>query len=252
VEDNVARWWRVLGEQARVEAEPVNPMLVFHELSPLLPDNAVVTADSGSATNWYARFVRLRPGMRGSLSGTLATMGCAVPYAIGAKFAAPDRPAIALVGDGAMQMNGLMELLTARRYQDLWEDPRLVVCVLHNNDLNQVTWELRAMGGSPKTPFSQDLPDMSYADVAESFGLTGIGVDRPEQVAPAWRRALSADGPVLIDVRCDGDVPPIPPEAEWDQLVDTAKALLSGDPDAVGVVRRGLATKAREYLPRRD
>ncbi|XKK36878.1 thiamine pyrophosphate-requiring protein [Nocardiopsis sp. ARC36] len=252
VEDNVARWWRVLDSQARLEADPVNPMLVFHELSPLLPDNAVVTADSGSATNWYARFVRLRHGMRGSLSGTLATMGCAVPYAIGAKFAAPDRPAVALVGDGAMQMNGLMELLTARRYQHLWEDPRLVVCVLHNNDLNQVTWELRAMGGSPKTPFSQDLPDMSYADFAESVGMTGISVDRPDQVAPAWRRALAADGPVLIDVRCDGNVPPIPPEVEWDQLVDTARALVSGDPDAADVVRRGLAAKAREFLPGRD
>ncbi|GAB3710701.1 thiamine pyrophosphate-requiring protein [Nocardiopsis nanhaiensis] len=249
VEDNVQRWWSVLDAQAGVSADPVNPMLVVHELSPRLPGDAVVTADSGSATNWYARFLRMGAHNRGSLSGTLATMGCAVPYAIGAKLAAPDRPAVALVGDGAMQMNGLTELLTARRYRDLWENPTLVVCVLHNNDLNQVTWELRAMAGSPKTPYSQDLPDMSYAEFAESVGLVGIRVDRPEDVGPAWDRALAADRPVVLDVHCDGDVPPIPPEAEWDQIADMLRSMLGGDPDRKGVVARGLATKIQEFLP---
>ncbi|MBB6121901.1 thiamine pyrophosphate-requiring protein [Nocardiopsis algeriensis] len=250
ITENVSRWWEVLDAQARVEAAPVNPMLVVHELSPRLPDDAVVTADSGSATNWFARFLKVRPGVRASLSGTLATMGCGVPYAIGAKFALPDRPAIALVGDGAMQMNGLAELLTARRYHHLWEDPRLIVCVWHNNDLNQVTWELRAMGGSPKTPFSQDLPEMSYAEFAANIGLVGIEVDSPGQVGAAWDRALASDRPVVIDVRCDADVPPIPPQVERDQLVDTVKALLSGDPDQREVIERGLAVKAQEYLSR--
>ncbi|GAB3691941.1 thiamine pyrophosphate-requiring protein [Nocardiopsis oceani] len=249
VEDNVQRWWSVLEAQAGVSADPVNPMLVVHELSPRLPSDAVVTADSGSATNWYARFLRMGAHNRGSLSGTLATMGCAVPYSIGAKLAAPDRPAVALVGDGAMQMNGLTELLTARRYQDLWDNPTLVVCVLHNNDLNQVTWELRAMAGSPKTSYSQDLPDMSYAEFAESVGLVGIRVDRPEDVGPAWDRALAADRPVVLDVHCDGDVPPIPPEAEWDQIADMLRSMLGGDPDRKGVVAKGLATKIQEFLP---
>ncbi|MBR8743752.1 thiamine pyrophosphate-requiring protein [Nocardiopsis sp. MG754419] len=249
VEENVLRWWSVLDAQAEVPADPVNPMLAVRELSSRLPSNAVVTADSGSVTNWYARLLKMGEDNRGSLSGTLATMGCAVPYAIGAKFAAPTRPVVALVGDGAMQMNGLMELLTARRYQDLWGDPRLVVCVLHNNDLNQVTWELRAMGGSPKTPYSQDLPDMSYAAFAESVGLVGITVKRPEEMGPAWDRALAAQGPVVIDVHCDGDVPPIPPQAEREQVTDTLRALLSGDPDRAGVAARGLATKIQEYLP---
>ena len=251
VEDNVRRWWSVLDAQAEVSADPVNPMLIVRELSSRLPQDAVVTADSGSATNWYARFLRMGEDNRGFLSGTLATMGCAVPYAIGAKFAHPTRPAIALVGDGAMQMNGLMELLTARRYQHLWDDPRLVVCILHNNDLNQVTWELRAMGGSPKTPYSQDLPDMSYAVFAESVGLVGITVERPEEMGPAWDRALEAEGPVVIDVHCDGDVPPIPPQAEPEQVTDTVKALLNGDPDRAGVAARGLATKIQEFLPHR-
>ncbi|MEU3017433.1 thiamine pyrophosphate-requiring protein [Nocardiopsis sp. NPDC007018] len=249
VEENVRRWWEVLEAQAEVAADPVNPMRVVSELSPRLPDDAVVTVDSGSATNWYARFLRMGKHNRGSVSGTLATMGCAVPYAVGAKFADPGRPVVALVGDGAMQMNGLMELLTARRYQHLWEDPGLVVCVLHNNDLNQVTWELRAMGGSPRTQYSQDLPNMSYADFATSVGLTGITVERPEEVGPAWDRALAARGPVVLDVHCDADVPPIPPQVEWGQVTDTLRALLSGDPDAAGVAARGLATKVQEFLP---
>ena len=172
-----------------LSAKPVNPMRVAWELSERLPTTAIVTADSGSSTNWYARCVRLREGMRGSLSGTLATMGPAVPYAIGAKFAHPDRPVIAMVGDGAMQMNGLAELLTISRYHAQWSDPRLIICVFHNNDLNQVTWELRAMGGSPKFEESQSLPDVSYADVARTMGIDAIAVDRDADAARACEQA---------------------------------------------------------------
>ncbi|QXJ19869.1 thiamine pyrophosphate-requiring protein [Actinomadura graeca] len=250
VEAGVRRWWETVERQARVPADPVNPMLLFWELSSRLPDDAIVTADSGSAANWYARDLRFRGRMRGSLSGTLATMGPGVPYAIGAKFAHPSRPAIALVGDGAMQMNGLAELLTAARYRDRWSDPRLIVAVLHNNDLNQVTWELRAMGGSPKFEESQTLPDMDYAAFARSIGLEGIVVDRPEDVGPAWDRALAADRPVVLDVHCDPDIPPIPPHAEFDQIKDAAAAIMKGDPDAGGVVRKGLRTKAQELFSR--
>src|SRR5207248_10588959 len=185
------------------DAKPVNPQRVFHELSARLPDGAILTADSGSAANWYARNIKLREGMRGSLSGTLATMGPGVPYAIGAKFAHPDRPVIALVGDGAMQMNGMAELITIARYHHLWSDPRCIVCVFHNNDLNQVTWELRAMGGAPKFQESQEIPDLSYAEFARGIGLEGIAVDTPDEIGPAWERALAADRPVVLDVRCD-------------------------------------------------
>ncbi len=149
--------------QARVTADPVNPLRLFSELSPILPDDAIVTADSGSAANWYARQLRFRGDIRGSLSGTLATMGPGVPYGIGAKFAHPGRPAIVFAGDGAMQMNGMAELITVKRYWQEWSDPRLIVAVLHNNDLNQVTWEMRAMGGAPKFTESQSLPDVDYA-----------------------------------------------------------------------------------------
>jgi pyruvate dehydrogenase (quinone) len=250
VEHNVARWWETVERQAKVEADPINPMLLFWELSSRLPEDAIVTADSGSAANWYARDLKFRAGMRGSLSGTLATMGCAVPYAIGAKYAHPERPAIALVGDGAMQMNGLAELITIRRYFAEWADPRLVVAVLHNNDLNQVTWELRAMGGAPKFEESQNLPEVSYANFAHSIGLEGISVDKPEDIGPAWDRALAADRPMLLDVRCDADIPPIPPHAEFEQLKDAAEAILKGDADRWGVVRKGLKTKAQEMWRR--
>ncbi|HEY0452543.1 thiamine pyrophosphate-requiring protein [Actinophytocola sp.] len=248
IEENVAQWWETMERQAMVDADPVNPMRIVWELSSRLPDDAIVTADSGSAANWYARHLRMRGRMRGSLSGTLATMGPGVPYAIGAKFAAPSRPVVALVGDGAMQMNGMAELLTIGRYRSLWSDQRLVVCVLHNNDLNQVTWELRAMGGAPKFEESQVLPDVSYADFARSVGLEGIAVSTPGELGPAWDRALSAAGPVVLDVRCDPNIPPIPPHATLDQIKSTTEALLKGDPDAWEMVTRGFRTKAAELF----
>lgn len=248
IESNVDRWRQTLESQAMLDAKPVNPMRVVHELSSRIPDDAIVTADSGSSTTWYARNLRFRGRMRGSLSGTLSTMGSAVPYAIGAKCAFPDRPVVALVGDGAMQMNGLAELLTVSRYATEWPDRRFVVCVFHNNDLNHVTWELRALGGAPKFEESQVLPDVSYADVARSMGLDGLSVDAPEQLGDAWNRALAAGRPTLIDVRCDPEVPPIPPHATFDQVKQTTEAVLKGDPNAWDLVMRGAKLKAREFI----
>ncbi len=245
---NVARWWDVVERQSLISAEPVNPMRVAWELSQRLPHNAIVTADSGSATNWYARCLRFGDGMRGSLSGTLATMGCAVPYAVGAKFAHPDRPVIALVGDGAMQMNGLAELLTIARYRHRWSDQRLVVCVFHNNDLNQVTWELRAMGGAPKFEESQTLPDLSYTDVARAMGIAAIAVDTEAAVGGAWEEALSANQPTLIDVRCDPEMPPIPPHATFAQIKDLTSSILKGDPNSRHLMYQGAKAKAQEIV----
>jgi len=249
IERHVSRWWTIAERRAMTDAEPVNPMRIFHELSTRLPDNAIVAADSGSAANWYARHLKFREGMRGSLSGTLATMGPGVPYVIGAKWAHPDRPAIAFSGDGAMQMNGMAELITVAKYWEQWADPRLIVAVLHNNDLNQVTWEMRAMEGSPKFAESQNLPDVDYAAFARSIGLLGINVDTPAQVGRAWETALSANQPTVLDVRCDPNVPPIPPHATFEQAKDTAAALLHGDEDAWGIVKEGVKQKVQEYLP---
>jgi len=251
IEKNVARWWETMQRQANLSAKPSNPMRIAWELSERLPSNAIVTADSGSSTNWYARCLKFREGMRGSLSGTLATMGPAVPYAIGAKFAHPDRPVIALVGDGAMQMNGLAELLTIRRYRDLWSDQRLIVCIFHNNDLNQVTWELRAMGGAPKFEESQSLPDVSYADVARSMGLRAIAVDTDDAIGPAWDEALAADEPTVLDIRCDPEMPPIPPHATYEQAKELVESILKGDPARWHLIAQGIKTKAQEFVPHR-
>ncbi|WP_327352150.1 thiamine pyrophosphate-requiring protein [Streptomyces sp. NBC_01304] len=245
----IERWHEVMERRAGLDADPVNPEYVARALDPLLPDNAIVTADSGSVANWYARHLTMRGTMRGSLSGTLASMGCAVPYAIGAKFAHPDRPVIALAGDGAMQMNGLAELITAAKYRDRWADPRLVVGVWNNQDLNQVTWELRAMGGAPSFLPSQEIPDVPYAAFARSIGLTGIRVEKADDVEAGWRAALEADGPAVVEFLTDPAVPPIPPHATWEQLEATAASILKGDADRGAMVKQGLKAKVQEFLP---
>lgn len=248
LEKGVAQWWETVERQSMLKADPVNPMRVVWELSSRLPAYAMVAGDSGSSTNWYARCLKFTSTTRGSLSGTLATMGSGVPYAIGAKFAQPDRPVIALVGDGAMQMNGLAELLTIRRYAHLWADPRMVICVFHNNDLAHVTWELRAMGGAPKFEGSQSLPEVSYADVARTMGLRSITVDDPEQIGAAWDTALAADEPVLLDVHTDPEVPPIPPHVTYEQMKATAQAFVK-DPNGWHLFAEIAKTKAAELLP---
>ena len=210
-ESNIVDWWKVLEARAMNEADPINPQRMFWELSPRLPDNCILTSDSGSAANWFARDLKIRRGMMATLSGNLATMGPGVPYAIAAKFAWPDRVAIALVGDGAMLMNGINGLITIAKYWKEWSDPRLIVMVLANHDLNQVTWEQRIMSGDPKFKPSQDVPDFPFASYADSLGLQGIRVDKPEQIASAWDEALAARRPVVIEAVTDPEVPTLPP-----------------------------------------
>jgi pyruvate dehydrogenase (quinone) len=249
IEKNTARWWEVMQRRAAVDADPINPEYVAHALNDLLPDNVILASDSGSAANWYARHLKLRGAMRGSLSGTLATMGPGVPYVIGAKFAHGDRPAIALVGDGAMQMNGMAELITVAKYWPQWEDPRLIVAVLNNQDLNQVTWEMRAMEGAPQFLPSQSIPDIPYADFARLIGLDGMRIEKPADVPGAWEAALAADKPCVLDFVTDPAVPPIPPHATLDQIEAAALSVLKGDTDRTEMVRQGLKAKVQEFLP---
>ncbi|MFS2106091.1 thiamine pyrophosphate-requiring protein [Ralstonia sp. Ralssp135] len=230
-------WWKTLEDRALQPAYPVNPQRVFWELSPKLPDNVIVTSDSGTCANWYARDLKFKPGMMGSLSGGLASMGAAVPYAIAAKFAHPERPVIAFVGDGAMQMNNMAELITVSKYWKRWKSPKWICMVLNNQDLNEVTWEQRVMEGDPKFPASQDIPDVPYHRFAELIGLKGIYVDDPDQLAGAWDEALNADRPVVLEVKTDPDVPPLPPHVTLQQARNFATALAYGDPDASGVLR---------------
>ncbi len=251
IEGEVSEWWDLIEHRAQLTADPINPQLVFQELSTRLPDGAIISSDSGSSANWYARDIKLRKGMMASLSGTLATMGPGVPYAIAAKFAYPSRPVFALVGDGAMQMNGINELITIAKYRDQWPDQRLVVLVLNNRDLNQVTWEQRAMEGDAKFEGSQDLPDFPYARYAELVGLKGIRVDAAEQVGPAWDEALRSDRPVVLEAITDPSVPPLPPHITIEQAKALSSALLAGDPDARDIVKQSFRQKVEEFLPGR-
>ena len=236
ITQGVQEWWRTLEARAHDSAEPLNPQRVFWELSPRLPDNAIITADSGSVANWYARDLKMRRGMKASLSGGLASLGAGTPYALAGKMAYPDRTVIACMGDGAMQMNGLNVMITISKYWKRWSNPRLIVLVLNNRDLNQVTWEMRIESGDPKFDASQQLPDFPYARYAEWIGLTGVRVERPEDVASAWDRALSADRPVIYEAYTDPNVSLLPPHISFEQAKNFTSALIKGDPDERGIL----------------
>ena len=251
LEGEIKEWWRLLEERAMQDADPINPQRLFWELNKYLPPDAIISSDSGSAANWYARDLKLGRGHMASLSGTLATMGPGVPYAIAAKFCHPHRPAVALVGDGAMQMNGMAELITAAKYFHQWDDPRLVVLVLNNQDLNQVTWEQRVLEGDPKNPQTQTIPEVNYAAYADLIGLKGIRVETPDEIEGAWDQAFSSDRPVIVDALCDPNVPPLPPHITVKQARMFATSLRKGDPDLRGVITQSFKEKVLEFLPGR-
>jgi pyruvate dehydrogenase (quinone) len=251
IESWVSDWWKVLEARAMNSANPINPQRVFWELSPKVPDRCILTCDSGSAANWYARDVKIRRGMMASLSGNLATMGPGVPYAIAAKFAHPDRPVIAMVGDGSMQMNGINELITIEKYWREWADPRLIVLVLYNHDLNQVTWEQRAFAGDPKFEGSQKLPDFPFAQYAELLGLTGVTMRTPDDIVPGWDEALAATRPVVIEAHTDPEVPPLPPHITFDQAKAYAQSIVKGDPGGWDMVKQSFKEMVESYLPHR-
>jgi pyruvate dehydrogenase (quinone) len=251
IESEVRDWWQLMEDRAMQDADPINPQRLFWELNKYLPDDAIISSDSGSAANWFARDLKLKPSHLASLSGTLATMGAGVPYAIAAKFAHPNRPAIALVGDGAMQMNGMAELITAAKYYKQWADPRLVVLVLNNQDLNQVTWEQRAMEGDPKNPMTQRIPEVHYADYAKLIGLEGIRVESPDRIEAAWDEAFASDRPFVIDAVTDPEVPPLPPHITIEQAKHFMTALRGGDTGSRAMITESFKQKVLEFLPGR-
>ncbi|HYF43452.1 MAG TPA: thiamine pyrophosphate-dependent enzyme, partial [Ramlibacter sp.] len=243
IEAGVRDWWQQMEQRAMADAKPINPQRVFWELSSRLPDDVILACDSGTSAVWYARDLKVRAGMMGSVSGGLASMGCALPYALAAKLAHPTRPVIALLGDGAMQMNGLNALITVADRWRQWKDGRFIVLVLNNGDLNMVTWEQRGNAGDKRFDDSQLLPAFPYADYARMLGLRGIRIDRPEQVGLAWEEALSSDTPVVLDMVCDANVPPIPPHVTTKQFKGYFSALMRRDPEAIDLVKK----TAREW-----
>jgi pyruvate dehydrogenase (quinone) len=248
IEKEVAEWWQVLEGRAMNDAKPINPQRVFWELSPRLPDNCIIVADSGSAANWFARDLKVRRGMMASLSGNLATMGPGVPYAIAAKFAFPDRVVIATVGDGAMLMNGINEVVTIANYWKKWSDPRLIIMVLANRDLNQVTWEQRVMAGDPKYECSQKVPTFEFARYAEMLGLTGIRIDQPEQIVPAWEQALSASRPVVLEAVTDPEVPTLPPHITFEEAKKFTESMIKGEPHLGHMIKQTFREAIEGFL----
>ncbi len=240
-------WNEVTEAVAKAKAEPINPRLVFHELNERLPENCIITADAGTTADWYGHHIKLGANMMGNLSGLLASMLAAMPYAVAAKFAYPDRPVICTIGDGAFQMLGMNELLTVKRHWQEWADPRFIVMVLHNNDLAQVSFEMR-QAGDPKYEASQTLPDMDYAGYAELLGFTGIRVNDPTQVGAAWDAALAADRPVLLDIWTDPNVPPLPAHITIEQATGFVQALLKRDPSEGPLIKEGVRAVGAELF----
>lgn len=252
IEKGVADWWKTLESRAMQSATPLNPQRVFWELSPRLPEDVIIACDTGSGTNWYARDLKIRRGMKASVCGGLATMGPGMPYAIAAKHAYPDRPVLAIVGDGAMQMNGMNGLITVAKDWKKWADPRFVVLVLNNRDLNQVTWEMRAMAGDPKFEASQQLPDVPYARYAEMLGFKGLYVDKPEDLGRVWDEALATRGPVLVEAVTDPNVPPLPPHITLKNAAAMMATLAKGDPEMWEMVKHTAKDVMAGILPQGD
>lgn len=248
IEGEVQTWWKTLEARAMQTAEPLNPQRVFWELSPRLPERAIVTADSGSVANWFARDLKMRRGMKASLSGGLASLGAGTPYAVAAKMAYPDRTVIACMGDGAMQMNGLNVMITIGKYWQQWSNPRLIVLVLNNRDLNQVTWEERVQIGAGKTESTQSIPDFPYHKYAELVGLKGIFVDHPDRVGAAWDEALSADCPVILEAFTDPNVPPLPPHITLKDARNFMGSLLT-EPERESVIINSAKEMLAGVLP---
>jgi pyruvate dehydrogenase (quinone) len=251
--DRIFRWNRswheTLKDRAMQDAAPVNPQRVAMELSSRLPDNTIVTSDSGSCANWFARDVQVRHGMLCSLSGGLASMGAAVPYAIAARLAYRDRPVVAMVGDGAMQMTNMAELITLAKYRKP-TDAAWICVVFNNQDLNQVTWEQRVMEGDPKFEASQQIPDVAYHKFAELIGLKGLFVDDPARLGAAFDEAFASDRPVVLEVKTDPNVPPLPPHITVKQAKAFASTLLQGDPEQGSVIVDTAKQVLSSMLPR--
>lgn len=252
IESDIKDWWKVIDARAQEKADPINPEYVAWTLSPMLPDNALLSADAGTTANWYGRVLKFRGNMRGSLSGSLASMAAAVPYAISAKFAYPDRPVVCLTGDGAVQMLGLNEFITVAKYWKQWSNPTLIFIVFNNQDLNQVSWEMRIEEGNPRLPMTQSIPDFPYDTFANSIGLTGIRVDKPEDLKPAFERAFSAGTPVVMNVYTSPNVEILPPHISFEEARNFGFTLLKGDPNEGGILKESVKSLVEGVLPHKS
>jgi pyruvate dehydrogenase (quinone) len=248
----MAGWEKEMEAQALLTYDDgVNPRRVFHELNKRLPAQAIVTADAGTTADWYGHHIRLRRGMLGDLSGRLATMLASMPYAVAARFAYPERPVVCTIGDGAFQMLGMNELITIKKYGErLGSDAPFVILVLHNNDLSQVSWEMRTEDGNPVWRKAQDVESVDYAGWARLLGFDAIEVHSDDEVETAWDRAFATPGVTLIDAYTSRNVPPLPPHITKEFAKMTGLALLKGDPFELDVIRDSAKSLVTEGVER--
>ncbi|PZE25689.1 thiamine pyrophosphate-requiring protein [Curtobacterium sp. MCBD17_028] len=244
-------WEQEMHAQAQKEYhDGVNPRRVTEAVNANLPDGAIVTADAGTTADWFGHHIRLKRGMRGDLSGRLATMLAAMPYAVAAKLAHSDKTVVCTIGDGAFQMLGMNELITVKKYMQQWETKQFIIVVMHNDDLAQVSWEMRTEDGNPLWRGSQDVESMDYAGYAELLGFRGVQVRSDDQVESAVAEAFAHDGVTLIDAYVSRNVPPLPPHITREYALNTAKSLLKGDPMEAGVIRDSASALATEGIER--
>ncbi|MGN6412721.1 thiamine pyrophosphate-requiring protein [Flexivirga sp.] len=238
-------WETVLQEEAEAKADPINPRYVYHELNKRMPSNVIVTADAGSTADWYGHHIKLSREGSGNLSGMLASMLAAMPYAVSAKFAHPDRPVVCTIGDGAFQMLGMNEMITVKRHWKSWDNPTFIVLILNNGDLTQVSWEMRE-AGDPRYDTSQLVERIDYAGYAELLGLKGIKVERPEDVPGAWDAAFASDRPVVLDIHTDPNVPPLPAHVSLKEAKGFMAAMRKGDPAETSVIKESVRAVGAE------
>lgn len=239
-QEGVRAWREQLRVQAGSNDAPMKPQVVAHELDRLLAPDAIVATDSGTNTSWAARYLNMRDGMKFSCSGTLASMACALPYAVAAAIAYPKRQVVAFVGDGGLTML-IGELATCVKYG---LDVKIVV--LRNDSLGQIKWEQLAFLGNPE--FGCDLQPVDFAAIARGFGVAGYRIEAPSQCAPVLQEALSTPGPALIETLIDPNEPPLPPKATLKQAAHLVEALARGTRDAGKIARTIAADRVRELI----
>ena len=237
-QERMGHWNKLMEQRGTNHARPMKPQVVFHELSKLLADDAIITCDSGTDTTWISRHVRMGGNMQFSLSGTLSTMGCSLPYSIGAAIAHPGRQVVCVAGDGAFTM--LMgELATLVRYK-----LPVKIILVKNDTLNQVRWEQLVQFGYPE--FAVELQPIDFAGVARACGAQAYTLDDPARAATTLRDALAQPGPVLVECVVDANEPPMPGKVTTQQAIGLAEALLKGQPNRFQLMREAIAETARE------
>ncbi|MDW0173436.1 MAG: thiamine pyrophosphate-binding protein [Nitrososphaeraceae archaeon] len=219
------KWNEILTEQSNRVDEPVKPQVVAAAVSEELDDDAIISVDSGVNTCWAARFLKIKSGMKFSGSGSLATMGCGVPYAIAAQIAYPERQSIAFVGDGGFTML-MSEFATAVQYQ-----LPIKVIVLNNKILGMIRWEQMAFLGNPE--YGIEFSQIDFVKIAEACGGKGFSVTKMKEVKPVIHEALMEKNvPVIVDAHVDPFEAPLPPKISMEFVRNIAKAFTKGQPYA--------------------